>query len=623
MPLTIGTNIASLSAQRRLAEGTAKLAKTFERLSSGMRINTAADDAAGLSITESLRADQRVFRQGVRNFNDGISLLNIADSAIESLSGIVTRLKELAEQSANGTYSYNQRKALDKEAQALSKEYTRIALTTSFNGVKLLDGGLGGGLRLQGGYGTNGGISAGVGGAIGTGTFTTSTSISTGIASAVIAAGGDFNGDGFDDFATASTTTGQLTVQLGSAGGISSSFTTYSGLAGGVYDLTSGDINGDGILDLVAVGYSSSSVGIRLGTGDGTFGSLTTVSIQGQGGAVALGDMDNDGDLDIVVGTGFGSTKIEVLKNSGGGTFTSVGTFAGAGIVSGLGLADLNNDGFLDVYTSSVSGAITLVNNGTGSLSLGTFIAGGVLNAITHGDFNQDGNIDIALGDTAGGVLRTYLGNGTGSFTAISTTPDSTAGFIRDLATGDFNGDGILDLASADYNLGASTFSVFLGNGNGSFATVVTYSGPSTTGGIAVGDFNGDGVADILQAAHNAMGYSYGNREDGAGPLLAFSLIDIGSARQALMKFDLRLQQLAAQRGVIGANLARIQVGVNNLQSTSDAYAFAESRIRDADIAQESSDLVRLNILQQAASSVLAQANLQPSLALRLLQTED
>src|SRR5690606_34410844 len=114
--------------------------------------------AAGLAISESLKSDRRVFNQGVRNFNDGVSLLNIADSSIESLSGIVIRLKELAEQSANGTYGAQQRKALDAEAQALSKEYSRIVHSTKFNGVHLLDGSLGGGIRLQGGYGLDGSI---------------------------------------------------------------------------------------------------------------------------------------------------------------------------------------------------------------------------------------------------------------------------------------------------------------------------------------------------------------------------------------------------------------------------------------------------------------------------------
>ena len=99
--IRIASNLASLNAQRRLGEASSQLGKVSERLSSGLRINRAADDAAGLAISESLKTDQRVFGQGVRNLNDGISLLSIADSTLETLSNISVRMKELAEQASN------------------------------------------------------------------------------------------------------------------------------------------------------------------------------------------------------------------------------------------------------------------------------------------------------------------------------------------------------------------------------------------------------------------------------------------------------------------------------------------------------------------------------------------
>src|SRR5437868_11900202 len=105
MAVTIGSNIASLQAQRRLSDSTAKLQTTYERLSSGQRINKASDDAAGLAIADQLRADQRVASVAIRNANDGISLVAIADSALGEVSNVLTRLSELAEQSANGVFS--------------------------------------------------------------------------------------------------------------------------------------------------------------------------------------------------------------------------------------------------------------------------------------------------------------------------------------------------------------------------------------------------------------------------------------------------------------------------------------------------------------------------------------
>ena len=141
MPITIGTNVASLQAQRRLGQATEGLGTTFERLSSGQRINKASDDAAGLAIADSLRADQRVATVAIRNANDGISSIAIADGALAQIGDVLSRLAELAEQSANGVFSVVQRSALANEFVALGSEVERIAVTTTFNGVALLSGG--------------------------------------------------------------------------------------------------------------------------------------------------------------------------------------------------------------------------------------------------------------------------------------------------------------------------------------------------------------------------------------------------------------------------------------------------------------------------------------------------
>jgi flagellin len=140
MAITIGSNINSLSAQRRLAASTGDLSRIYEQLSSGQRINKASDDAAGLSIADSLRADQRIATVAIRNANDGISSITISDSALGEIGNVLSRLGELAEQSANGTYSTTQRSALSNEFVALASEIERIAVTTRFNGVTLLSG---------------------------------------------------------------------------------------------------------------------------------------------------------------------------------------------------------------------------------------------------------------------------------------------------------------------------------------------------------------------------------------------------------------------------------------------------------------------------------------------------
>ena len=140
MALTINTNIASLNAQRRLSASTGSLRQSFERLSSGLRIVRAKDDAAGLAIADTLRADQRIASVAIRNANDGVSLISIADGALNEIGNVLQRQAELAEQSANGTLSSSQRSALDQEFASLGSEITRISNTTTFNGLQLLSG---------------------------------------------------------------------------------------------------------------------------------------------------------------------------------------------------------------------------------------------------------------------------------------------------------------------------------------------------------------------------------------------------------------------------------------------------------------------------------------------------
>ncbi len=141
MALTVNTNVPSLSAQRHLATSSSSLGRSFERLSSGLRINSASDDAAGLAIADKLRFDVRVASQAIRNANDGISAISVGEKALGKVGDIVARLAELAEQSSSGLVSNSQRSALQQEFTALVSEIDRISNTTTFNGVSLLSSG--------------------------------------------------------------------------------------------------------------------------------------------------------------------------------------------------------------------------------------------------------------------------------------------------------------------------------------------------------------------------------------------------------------------------------------------------------------------------------------------------
>ena len=141
MSLGLKTNLSALNALQNLKNTTSSVNQVFERLSSGKRVIRAADDAAGLAVSERLRGDVRTAGVSIRNANDAISVINIADAAIGQISNVLGRLLELAQQSANGNNGPDQRSALQNEYLALTSEIERIAVTTTFNGFRLLSGG--------------------------------------------------------------------------------------------------------------------------------------------------------------------------------------------------------------------------------------------------------------------------------------------------------------------------------------------------------------------------------------------------------------------------------------------------------------------------------------------------
>lgn len=336
MSIAIGSNIASLSAQRQLASNTDALGSIYERLSSGQRINRASDDAAGLAVSESLRTDSRVFQQGIRNVNDSISVLNIAASAIEELKGIVFRMQELATQAASGTLDDSNREVMDKELTELEEEYQRILESTEFNGTTLL-GDNDSGINVQTGGSTlsltlreSEEIESYV--SSGTGAYTTqfSDQAGFGLTGGDYAAGpiflvGDFNSDGFDDLVAAATeheskamfgATISINTYLGSSNGLVAADTTSFQTDDPVGAEPAGfvDFNMDWVGSTFEIQFNiraaknniNESGNVLIGA-DGSIGGYTAVGDTGGGGVGAnniAGDFNGDGVADRALETG-------------------------------------------------------------------------------------------------------------------------------------------------------------------------------------------------------------------------------------------------------------------------------------------------------------------------------
>lgn len=621
MPLTIGANISSLRAMRALSSNSANLSTSFERLASGQRINRASDDAAGLAVSASLDVKSRLFAQGSRNLNDGISLLNIADGALQQLRDVTIRQKELAAQSANGSYSNEQRKAINTEASALTQEYNRIINTTSYNNVSLLNSPTRE-IALQGLDSVDGIISIKLGSfassLVGDGTFQARSYIGAGAyPTGVVAA--DINGDGKLDLALADShpSSNSVSVLLGCGDGTFASRVSFLGFSN-PNNISSGDINGDGIVDLAVSNSGSTSVGILFGNGNGTFKAPFSVAAGSNPNDVKLVDFNGDGKLDIIAGGG--DSTVSVILGNGDGTFKARKSYATSGSVSGLTVADFDKDGKLDVLTADISSnSISVFRGGSnGTLSsLGSLGAGWNPQNLTTLDANRDGKLDIAFVHS-GSTVAILEGDGAGNF-SWNSHEGVTGSTPKGVFAADFDGDGITDLATAD--TGGGVMSVFIGNGDSTYKARTSYASGSWATGITASDLNNDGALDIITADLNGFGGSVflGNTK----PQMTVSAIDLstaGGARDAMKVLDKRLERIGGEIGQVGVTMRRLSVAINTLGTMRENIIAASARIKDADIAAESASLVSNGIIQKTAASVLAQTNQQPSIVLSLLR---
>ena len=582
MASVINTNISSLNAQRNLNASQSSLTTSLQRLSSGLRINTAKDDAAGLAISERMSSQIRGLDQARRNANDGISLSQTAEGALQSSSDILQRIRELTVQSMNGSNTTSDRAALNTEVQSLSEELQRVATTTQFNGKNILDGSLGS-ISFQVGANANQTINAS------TANFQTSNygNYRIGALAANTDSGtgdlvkGSINADG--------TLANRAQLTRWAAG--ASAITTA-----GSFDLNSS--SGTSTIRY-AVGASARDIANAVNASDSgvTANATTSFVLGGASGDAApvsatltAGRFGQGKSYTFYVATDVSDPTGATKPNS----YTTV-SFSIGGSADPAG-ADQ------DVLSADqLSGAAQAFNDATGKTGLTAKIVKTESADGTNGAsfalhlFNETGadvriaarNGDDVISFEDTGVLDGDTTNTLGSGVATSTTAgtisqiaDNTAGWA------DTEGDwitGQLDL-----------------NSNKAFSVDSTNAGTVT-------DFFTNDLAGIVASA----------------ALQQTSKMDVGSAESAkrtLAIIDSALASVNDQRSRFGALQNRLESTVSNLMATSENLSASRSRIRDTDFAAETANLTRNQILQQAGTAMLAQANALPQQVLSLLQ---
>jgi len=582
MAQVINTNIASLNAQRNLNTSQSALSISLQRLSSGLRINSAKDDAAGLAISERFTSQIRGLDQARRNANDGISLAQTAEGALQSAGDILQRIRELSVQAANATNSAGDRSALNSEVQQLTQELQRISTTTEFNGQRLLDGSFSSAI-FQVGANAN---------------------------QTITANSGNFRTAAYGNYRIGALVADKET---------------------GIGDLVKGSISADGTqtnrAQMSRINAASSIIdtagAIDLNTASGT----TTVRYNVGASAAEMAASVNASDAGVrasaVTNFVLGGAADQAAPEAGTAT---TGRFAQGKTYTFY----LSND------TSDPTGT-----NKPSSYTTVSFTVGGSKDAAGNDQdvlsADQLNSAVQAFNDVSGRtgftarVVKTESEDGTnGNSYAIMLNNESGAD-IR-IAAGETDD----DVSFEDIGVIDGDYTNTLGDGAEATAStaVISHIADATVGWD---DGEGDWVTGQLildsDRAFSVDSNNAGNITDwftdeegtgiSAGSLQAVEKMDVSSVDAALRTLaivDSALSAVNNQRARYGALQTRFENAITNLQTTSESLAASRSRIRDADFAAETASLTRGQILQQAGTAILAQANALPNNVLTLLR---
>jgi flagellin len=590
MPLVVNSNIPSLNAQRQLLRSGAELDKASERLASGRRINTAADDAAGLAISNRQTSQIRGLDQAIRNANDGISLIQTAEGALDETTNILQRMRELAIQSANGIYSDTDRSTLDAEVQQLKAEIDRIADTTSFNGQNILDGSLGD-VALQVGSESNQLISLEIQG-FNTNSLGGSAGDIVGEASTGLGSLSAFTGTG------ASNTLYINDVALSSLANTAAGSTLNEKLA-----TINSDLEGKGAEASALVSTEANDVGDgQLIAGTDT---LTITVVDGDGNTQAY-ELTGTTSLDELIDKINTDTGVSASKSDNGKLVLSQENAVSI-VVTGTGTSAQDAAGVDGTETDT---NFRLVLTDTSADKSGVKIEAGDDTAATSTVMGLVANLGVDVMDDMG----TLQGHD------ITTSAGLNAGDLI------INGVEIGEVTAGASVTEQRTNLIEAINKLSSETGVVASIGVNdTAAGIALSSVTGDlsikyGDNATGTAVFTDTGLQERNSAAGAGSIAGVSVSTASRAQSAIDVIDTALEQINSTRADLGATSNRLDFTVSNLSNVSEKTSAARSRIVDADFASETAKLSRAQVLQQASQAMLAQANARPQQVLSLLQ---
>jgi len=507
MSLMINTNTMSLNAQRNLSASQSSLAEALQRLSSGLRINSAKDDAAGLAIASRMTTQINGLGAATRNANDGISLAQTTEGALQEVTNNLQRIRELAVQAANATNSASDRAALDQEVQQRLSELDRIALQTSFNGQKVLDG------------------------SFGTATF-------------------------------------QVGANVGETISIGLSTSMRTSAVGRLADYVGGTT------------YSASS------------------AVGEQGAGVVDGTALSSGSLTLAVGN---NAAVSVGASIAGNTTIGQTTGSAWSKVNAINSASISGLTATADTTAQVTWADVASGSGYSLTINGTNIFTNSAAAIT-GD-NMVSQINANAGAT--GVTATY---------------DSTSNLIT-LSASDGRNVDVTQTAATTQGTGFKSASAGANN-TVNDALDLTTSSSSAVSKTFVGSIHlsAANTITLTGAGAAAIGYSATTLALGASALNSASVTSVSSANTTINMVDAALTAVSGLRSTLGAIQGRFQSVISSLQTAAENLTASRSSIQDADFAAETAKLTRAQILQQAGTAILAQANASSQGVLKLLQ---